>query len=130
MTNEASRLAAAKWRLTLDDCNNTGDFRELARRRLPGPVFHYIDGAADDRQAGRTGQEMSRSWIGRPSSVRRGAASGRSGPRQQRPQHEADASGARDVAVGILTKPIRVGSYLRALAPLHQQEVFYLPPMS
>ena len=48
MTNEASRLAAAKWRLTLDDCNNINDFRELARRRLPGPVFHYIDGAADD----------------------------------------------------------------------------------
>jgi isopentenyl diphosphate isomerase/L-lactate dehydrogenase-like FMN-dependent dehydrogenase len=24
------------------------DFRELARRRLPAPIFHYIDGAADD----------------------------------------------------------------------------------
>ena len=24
------------------------DFRELARRRLPGPIFHYIDGGADD----------------------------------------------------------------------------------
>jgi hypothetical protein len=24
------------------------DFRELARRRLPGPIFNYIDGAADD----------------------------------------------------------------------------------
>ncbi len=32
----------------LNDCNNIEDFRELARRRLPGPVFHYIDGAADD----------------------------------------------------------------------------------
>jgi L-lactate dehydrogenase (cytochrome) len=32
----------------LDDCNNVDDFRELARRRLPYPVFHYIDGAADD----------------------------------------------------------------------------------
>jgi len=29
-------------------CNNVADFRLLARRRLPGPVFHYIDGAADD----------------------------------------------------------------------------------
>ena len=32
----------------LDDCRNVDDFRELARRRLPYPVFHYIDGAADD----------------------------------------------------------------------------------
>jgi L-lactate dehydrogenase (cytochrome) len=32
----------------LRDCHNVSDFRELARRRLPGPVFHYIDGAADD----------------------------------------------------------------------------------
>ncbi len=30
------------------DCRNVEDFRELARRRLPYPVFHYIDGAADD----------------------------------------------------------------------------------
>ena len=30
------------------DCNNIDDFRELARRRLPWPVFDYIDGAADD----------------------------------------------------------------------------------
>jgi L-lactate dehydrogenase (cytochrome) len=32
----------------LNDCRNVEDFRELARRRLPFPVFHYIDGAADD----------------------------------------------------------------------------------
>ncbi len=30
------------------DCHNIGDFRRLARRRLPWPVFDYIDGAADD----------------------------------------------------------------------------------
>jgi L-lactate dehydrogenase (cytochrome) len=34
--------------MRLADCHNIGDFRELARRRLPSPVFHYIDGAADD----------------------------------------------------------------------------------
>ncbi len=34
--------------MRLKDCHNTTDFRELARRRLPYPVFHYIDGAADD----------------------------------------------------------------------------------
>ena len=32
----------------LSDCHNIADFRALARRRLPFPVFHYIDGAADD----------------------------------------------------------------------------------
>ncbi|MCX7676566.1 MAG: alpha-hydroxy-acid oxidizing protein [Alteraurantiacibacter sp.] len=32
----------------LADCQNIADFRELAQRRLPYPVFHYIDGAADD----------------------------------------------------------------------------------
>ena len=30
------------------DCHNIDDFREMARRRLPWPVFDYIDGAADD----------------------------------------------------------------------------------
>lgn len=32
----------------LGQCINFHDFRELARRRLPGPIFNYIDGAADD----------------------------------------------------------------------------------
>lgn len=32
----------------LSDCHKIADFRELARRKLPFPVFHYIDGAADD----------------------------------------------------------------------------------
>lgn len=30
------------------DCHNIEDFRLLAKRRLPWPVFDYIDGAADD----------------------------------------------------------------------------------
>lgn len=34
--------------MRLADCHNIDDFRELARRRLPWPVFDYIDGAADD----------------------------------------------------------------------------------
>ena len=34
--------------MRLSQCHNFHDFRELARRRLPGPVFNYIDGAADD----------------------------------------------------------------------------------
>lgn len=32
----------------IEDCRNVADFRALARRRLPGPIFHYIDGAAED----------------------------------------------------------------------------------
>ncbi|MBY0518953.1 MAG: alpha-hydroxy-acid oxidizing protein, partial [Sphingomonas sp.] len=34
--------------MRLDQCHNVDDFRRLAKARLPGPVFHYIDGAADD----------------------------------------------------------------------------------
>jgi L-lactate dehydrogenase (cytochrome) len=34
--------------MRLSDCYNFHDFRELARRRLPSPIFNYIDGAADD----------------------------------------------------------------------------------
>jgi len=30
------------------DCHNFHDFRRMARRKLPGPIFNYIDGAADD----------------------------------------------------------------------------------
>ena len=34
--------------MRLDDCHNFHDFRELARCRLPRPIFDYIDGGADD----------------------------------------------------------------------------------
>ena len=34
--------------MRLRDCYNFHDFRALAKRRLPGPIFDYIDGAADD----------------------------------------------------------------------------------
>jgi L-lactate dehydrogenase (cytochrome) len=34
--------------MRLTDCHNVDDFRRLARQRLPSPIFHYIDGAADD----------------------------------------------------------------------------------
>ena len=32
----------------LRNCHNVEDLRLLAKQRLPGPIFHYIDGAADD----------------------------------------------------------------------------------
>lgn len=34
--------------LRLKHCFRTQDFRKLAKRRLPAPIFHYIDGGADD----------------------------------------------------------------------------------
>ena len=34
--------------MRLKECHNFDDYRELARRRLPSPIFHYIDGGADD----------------------------------------------------------------------------------
>ena len=34
--------------MRIADCNNIMDFRRIARQKLPAPVFHYIDGGADD----------------------------------------------------------------------------------
>jgi len=34
--------------MRLKDCHNFYDFRKLAKQKLPSPIFHYIDGAADD----------------------------------------------------------------------------------
>ena len=34
--------------MNLKDCHNFNDFRKLAKKKLPSPIFHYIDGAADD----------------------------------------------------------------------------------
>ncbi len=39
--------------MRLTNCYNFHDFRKLAKRRLPSPIFHYIDGAADDEQTYR-----------------------------------------------------------------------------
>ena len=34
--------------MKIEDCYNFKDFRTLAKKKLPSPIFHYIDGAADD----------------------------------------------------------------------------------
>jgi L-lactate dehydrogenase (cytochrome) len=34
--------------VTLNDCYNVEDFRKLAKKNLPAPIFHYIDGGSDD----------------------------------------------------------------------------------
>lgn len=39
--------------MRLAQCHNFHDFRRLARRRLPSPIFNYIDGAADDETTHR-----------------------------------------------------------------------------
>ena len=42
---------------SIKNCHNFEDFRNLAKRRLPSPVFHYIDGAADDEVTYRRNTE-------------------------------------------------------------------------
>jgi L-lactate dehydrogenase (cytochrome) len=37
----------------LGDCHNISDLRGLARRRLPRPIFHYVDGAAEEEITAR-----------------------------------------------------------------------------
>ncbi|MFT5507091.1 MAG: L-lactate dehydrogenase (cytochrome) [Hyphomicrobiaceae bacterium] len=34
--------------MSIEQCYNLDDFRKLARRRLPSPLFHFMDGGADD----------------------------------------------------------------------------------
>ena len=34
--------------MNLKNCHNFEDFRKLAKKKLPSPIFHYIDGGSDD----------------------------------------------------------------------------------
>ena len=34
--------------MNLNNCYNFNDFRKLAKKNLPAPIFHYIDGGSDD----------------------------------------------------------------------------------
>ena len=34
--------------MNLKDCYNVEDFRKLSKKKLPSPIFHYIDGGSDD----------------------------------------------------------------------------------
>ena len=36
--------------MKLRHCHNFADFRKLSKKKLPSPIFHYIDGAADDEK--------------------------------------------------------------------------------
>ena len=42
---------------SINNCHNLKDFRNLAKSRLPSPIFHYIDGAADDEVTYRRNTE-------------------------------------------------------------------------
>ncbi len=41
----------------IKNCHNIKDFRKLAKRRLPSPIFHYIDGGSDDEVTYRRNTE-------------------------------------------------------------------------
>ena len=43
--------------MRLSQCYNFQDFRRLARARLPGPIYNYIDGGADDEVSLRRNTE-------------------------------------------------------------------------
>ncbi len=43
--------------MRLNNCHNFHDFRHLAQRRLPRPIFDYIDGGADDELTLRRNSE-------------------------------------------------------------------------
>jgi L-lactate dehydrogenase (cytochrome) len=34
--------------MSIDRCYNVAHFRDLAQRKVPAPIFHYLDGGADD----------------------------------------------------------------------------------
>ena len=34
--------------MNISDCHNFDDYRRLAKKKLPSPIFHYIDGGSDD----------------------------------------------------------------------------------
>ena len=42
---------------SINNCHNFEDFRSLAKKRLPSPIFDYIDGAADDEVTFRRNTE-------------------------------------------------------------------------
>jgi L-lactate dehydrogenase (cytochrome) len=57
-------------RRVLARCHDLDDLRRAARRRLPGPVFGYVDGAADDEITLRANRAALRRWQFRPRVLR------------------------------------------------------------
>ena len=44
--------------MSLQNCYNFDDFRKLAKKKLPSPIFHYIDGGADDEKHSKEIQNL------------------------------------------------------------------------
>lgn len=56
--------------MDLQHCHNVDDLRARARRRLPAPLFHYIDGGADDEWTLRHNTQAFDDWNLLPSVLR------------------------------------------------------------
>ena len=39
--------------MNLNKCHNFDDYRKLAKKKLPSPIYHYIDGGAE-RKSGKS----------------------------------------------------------------------------
>ena len=46
----------------LSSCFDVSDLRRVAKRRIPRPVFDYVDGAADEEIAVAANEAAFRSW--------------------------------------------------------------------
>ena len=57
-------------RRVLSRCHDVGDLRRAAYRRLPRPVFGYVDGGADEELTLRANQAALRRWRFRPRVLR------------------------------------------------------------
>ena len=57
-------------RRVISRCFDVADLRREARRRLPGPVFGYLDGAADDEFTKQQNEAAFRRWEFRPRVLR------------------------------------------------------------
>ena len=51
---------------SLKNCHNIADLRRRAKRKLPAPLFHYIDGGADDEWTLRRNTEVFDDYILNP----------------------------------------------------------------
>lgn len=52
--------------MSLQRCFNVSDLRRAAKRRLPAPLFHYIDGGSDDEWTLRRNTEAFDDYVLRP----------------------------------------------------------------
>ena len=51
----------------IDRCFNVAELRKAAKKRLPSPIFHYLDGGADDEWTLRRNTDAFEQWETMPS---------------------------------------------------------------